>query len=129
MSRSELASSHEIPPGSLISATLIRLTGEDKTPDFLRYVQSVTVQLGETPGLLYFDTHRANPTHYLTCSVWTDQAAMEGFRNSGNHAQAIKDVRSIADRTFSHHWQGGCIPTWHEVRTKLNDAMGARRRI
>lgn len=47
----------------------------------------------------------------------------------GSLISAMKDVRSIADRTFSHHWQGSCIPTWHEVITKLNDAMGTRRRI
>ena len=129
MVKNELPSSHEIPPGSLISATLIRLTGEDKLPDFMEYVQSVTEQLRETPGMLYFDTHRANPTHYLTCSIWTDQAAMEAFRNSGNHAEAMKNVRATADRTFSHHWQGGCIPTWGEVITKLNEAMRTRRRI
>lgn len=129
MVKNELPSSHEIPPGSLISATLIRLTGEDKLPDFMSYVQSVTEQLRETPGMLYFDTHRSNPTHYLTCSIWTDQAAMEAFLNSGNHAEAMKNVRTIADRTFSHHWQGGCIPTWGEVITKLNEAMRTRRRI
>lgn len=115
-----------IPPGSIISVTLIRLIGKDKISQFNRYVQSVEGQIEQAPGILYYNIQRSD-TQYLITSAWTDVKSIRPFRNRGYDLKAMNKIRTIADSIFSTYWPASEIPTREVAEEKLHQAMSRRR--
>lgn len=127
-SRSEIDPQRlELPPGSFISITFIRLIDEGRIPTFMGYVRASLQQVASAEGVRHHSVQRIDARHYLTRTVWTSEEAMRSFRDSGAHAAAMSDVGNIADRVFSDHWIGVVIPTWKEVVQRLSAAMAQRR--
>jgi heme-degrading monooxygenase HmoA len=58
---------------------------------------------------------------YRTLTVWHSREAMQAFRNTGAHLDAMKNVRRIG-RAKSAAWEVAAIPAWEEAIGRLHSS-------
>jgi Domain of unknown function (DUF3291) len=100
----------------IASVTEIRVKGIVGLSRFLLYLARIRRQLKHAQGLVAVDYHS-----WKTLTVWEDAQAMERFRNSGAHLQAMKNTRRIG-RANVTSWEVAQVPRWEEAIGRLNES-------
>jgi len=99
----------------IVTATQIKINGVIAFFRFVPRVLTIQKQLKDIDGLIFmkFDGLK-------TLTGWESHEAMKSFRNSGQHFDAIKNVKHIG-KTKSITWESELEPSWQEARQKLSE--------
>lgn len=109
-----------IPPGSLISLTYINVAPGQRRA-FMQKASQVFPEIDKAHGMFY-RTLKAEGYEFYTLTIWENSESMKKFRDSGKHAEAMREVNSFARETKFASYTGDKIPTWDEVKEILKDA-------
>lgn len=98
----------------IVSATQIKLNG---IVGFFRFVFSlrrIQKQLNQTGGVIFVKFKGPR-----TLTGWDSREAMQGFRNSGQHLEAMRDMAKMG-QTKSVSWETDVEPEWSEAIERLD---------
>lgn len=117
----------KIPPGSFISVTLIRSTGERDTL-LEHYVGDVKRKIAQSLALVRIDSQKFGPTQYLIRSVWPDEKSMRASSNIRDLLKTMEQTqgtikRTIISKTFTTYWIDDEIHGWKETAEKVLQAL------
>ncbi len=115
----------EMEPGRyyLVMASHLPLTRITSTVRFFRAVVAVRKQLRSAEGLVGYAL-RAKPLarDYWTLSVWTDQAALDGFMRTPPHVGVMGSLKPFMAPTMFVQWEIAAAdgqPSWTEALERL----------
>ena len=83
-------------------------------------------QLAGADGNLSYAARPQNPYVYWTITTWDSRESMMKFRNSGAHLEAMKELRNIASKAKSGHWEADEKPGWKEAWIMMLENMSSR---
>lgn len=115
----------EMEPGRdyLVMASHLPLTRITATVRFFRAVSAIRKQLASAEGLVGY-TLRAKPLarNYWTLSVWTDQAALQGFMRTAPHVELMGSLKPFMAPTKFVQWEITATdgrPSWTQADERL----------
>lgn len=107
-----------------VSATRLHLRSPRFFLHFAWYTLRTIWQTIHSPGFLggklLQDTHGGA----WTLTLWQDPTAMQQFRNSGAHRQAMPQLQKWCDQAVVVHWQQADqeVPNWQEAYQRMSSA-------
>ena len=101
----------------IVTATQIKIKSILAIFRFFPRVRKIKKQLGTADGLIF---HKFQGSRTLT--GWKDIDAMKLFRNSGDHLDAMKNIKKIG-KAKSITWESEIEPNWAEAKQKLSDVQ------
>lgn len=99
----------------IVTATQIKIKGVIAFLRFVPRVYAIQKQLNNIDGLVFMKFSGLS-----TLTGWESHEAMKNFRNSGQHFDAIKNVKHVG-QTKSITWETKSEPSWQEARQKLRE--------
>ena len=120
----ELAPTSDTETGATVVATRLQLRGWRNLRRFFRVNRAVERQLKADPGLI---TYRLKADflrlQFSTMSIWSGDAAIDGFVWTGNHLDAVNafDAIAVRERSAFVRWRTATpeAVTWSECRQRL----------
>ncbi len=97
----------------IVVATQIKIKSIPAFFRFIPVVRDIRRQLAGTEGLIFVKFKGLR-----TFTGWESDEAMKVFRNSGNHLDAMQNLKSIG-KSKSVAWETESEPGWHEARKRL----------
>jgi hypothetical protein len=112
-----------------VLASRLPLRSHRDIPSFLRWTVRIRGQLAATPGLIGYalDSQLLRKT-FWTVSAWKSQNDLAAFNRASPHSDAVAVIRARMDPTTFVTWRttAAQLPiSWHEVRSRLDEAMNA----
>ena len=106
---------------ALVSITRLKVRAWWLLPNFFWHALRSTSHARTSAGFLGGGTAIERGFAFWTTTVWADEAAMRGFRNSGAHMKAMPRLIEICDEASYGHWQqdGDTPPTLDEMHRKM----------
>ncbi len=98
----------------IVIATQIQIKSIPAFFRFIPMVRNIRRQLAGTEGLVFVKFNGLR-----TFTGWENYEVMKVFRNSGNHLDAMQNLKSIG-KSKSVAWEAESEPGWHEAREKLD---------
>ena len=99
----------------IVTATQIKTNGIIAFLRFVPRVYAIQKQLKNINGLVFMKFSGLS-----TLTGWENYEEMKNFRNSGQHLDAIKNVKNIG-RTKSITWETDSEPSWQEAKRRLSE--------
>ena len=99
----------------IVTATQIKLNGLFSFFRFIPRVGKIKRQLENIEGLIFIKF-----SGFSTLSGWESREAMQAFRNSGEHLDAMKNIRRMG-KAKSVTWETESEPDWTEAMRKLSE--------
>ncbi len=105
----------------LVSITRLRLRSWRYFPTFLLAAFRSVLQARRAKGNLAVSTLREARYTFWTRSLWTDEAAMRSFVESGAHRTVMPELLEWCDEASVVHWTQDSAqePTWEEARQRM----------
>jgi hypothetical protein len=105
----------------LVSITRLRLRSWSYLPGFMTAAFQSISQARRAKGNLAVDTLREAGNVFWTRSLWTDEAAMRSFMESGAHRAAMPKLLEWCDEASVVHWMQDFAepPTWEEAHRRM----------
>jgi hypothetical protein len=105
----------------LVSITRLRLRSWRYLPAFLLASLRSVLQARWARGNLGSSVSREAGNVFWTRSLWTDEAAMRSFMQSGAHRSAMPKLPEWCDEASVVHWTQDSTepPTWKEARRRM----------
>ncbi|KIL35066.1 hypothetical protein SD71_15530 [Cohnella kolymensis] len=107
-----------------ISVTRLRLKGKRMLPKFFLHTMKSIRQAKNANGLIHSSFYKEDWTTFWTLTVWENKECMTEFRNRGNHLEAMRISRKIADDLEKINWESDRIPSWSESKERLHKHYG-----
>ena len=104
-----------------VSVTRLRLRSIWYLPAFMFHALRSGRQSQTGDGNLGFETRAESGLVFWTKTVWTEEAAMKRFRNSGAHQKAMRYLASWCDEASYAHWLQANpeMPSWEVAHQHL----------
>jgi hypothetical protein len=104
-----------------VSVTRLRLRSWRFLPGFVMRSMPSFMQARKSEGCSFADTRRTAGNAFWTITVWSDEAAMKRFRNSGAHQRAMRTLSEICDEASYGHWTQDSAepPSWDQAHARL----------
>jgi hypothetical protein len=105
----------------LVSFTRLRLRSWRYLPAFMAAALWSLLQARRAKGNLAAGVSREAGNVFWTRSLWTDEAAMRSFRESGAHRVAMPNLLDWCDEASVVHWaqESAEPPTWEEAHRRM----------
>jgi hypothetical protein len=86
-------------------------------PAFLAYTFRATRQVRNAPGFLGGSLLMETNNTFWTMTAWDDATAMNTYRTSGTHRNAMPKLLNWCDEASVVHWQqqGADLPSWKDA--------------
>jgi hypothetical protein len=106
-----------------ISITRLRVRSLFYLPAFLWRTTGSLRQSQRSRGFLAGKVLREAKNVFWTATAWDDDAAMNAFRTSGAHGQAMPKLLDWCDEASVAHWIQPTteLPTWLEAHRRMVD--------
>lgn len=104
-----------------VSITRLRVRSIFYMPLFALHAMRSGGQAMRSPGIEDFATRvEAWDTHW-TRTVWDEEAAMKGFRNTGAHQRAMRILAEMCSEASYARWQQETPepPSWEEAQRRM----------
>lgn len=107
----------------LISVTRLHVRHWWILPAFALHTYRSMRQAKQSAGFLGGRLAGEPPLGFWTITVWNDEQAMRGFRNTAAHLKAMPRLLDWCDEASYAHWQqqDSAVPSWsdafHQLRT------------
>ncbi|MFC0189573.1 hypothetical protein ACFFJY_14810 [Fictibacillus aquaticus] len=82
------------------------------------------MQAKKAEGILHSTYINEGWLTYWTLTVWESEQHMKNYRNNGNHLNAMKVSRRIANELEKVNFEGEKIPSWKEAQGILHEHYG-----
>lgn len=104
-----------------VSITRLRLRSWRFLPGFIVDAVRSQMQAQKSEGCSHAQTRRTAGNAFWTITVWSDDAAMKRFRNSGVHQRAMRTLSEICDEASYGHWtqESKDPPSWDQAHARL----------
>lgn len=87
-----------------MSVTRLRVRSWRLLPEFLWLTFSINRQVRRSPGFLDGALSTAPRRTFWTTTVWADEAAMKGFRDTDPHRRAMRRLLDLCDEASLVRW-------------------------
>jgi hypothetical protein len=118
------------PPMPVVSITRLRVRSWRYLPMFilrsLLSARQAAAAEGNLATTLLRDRHKA----FWTRTIWTTEAAMKSFMQSGTHGKVMRKLLQWCDEAALVRWTQDTanLPTWEEAHKRLQ-AEGRRSKV
>jgi hypothetical protein len=104
-----------------VSVTRLKIRSLWFMPAFVVYALRSARQAEQSAGFLGGTLMRDNWQAFWTVTVWSDAKAMEKYRVSGMHRQAMPKLMNWCDEASLAHWiqDSQEVPSWLEAHRRL----------
>jgi quinol monooxygenase YgiN len=104
-----------------VSVTRLRLRAWRYFPGFLVRAARSQMQARKSSGCIDAQTRRTAGNVFWTITVWSDEAAMKSFRNSGAHQRAMRTLSETCSEASYAHWtqESAQTPSWEQGHARL----------
>jgi hypothetical protein len=104
-----------------VSITRLRLRSIWYLPAFMFHALRSGQQSTTDSGNFGFDTRAESGLVFWTKTIWTEEAAMKRFRNSGAHQKTMRYLASWCDQASYVHWLQATreMPSWEVAHQRL----------
>lgn len=104
-----------------VSITRLRLRSIWYLPAFMWHALQSQQQSQAASGNLGFDSRAESGWVFWTQTIWTEEAAMKYFRNSGAHQAAMRHLANWCDEASYTHWVQATpeAPGWDVAHQRL----------
>jgi hypothetical protein len=107
-----------------ISVTRLHLKGKRMLPKFFLYTMKSIRQVKKANGLMHSSVNNEGWSTFWTLTVWENKECMKAYRDNGNHLQAMRISRKIAQELEKINWESDRIPRWSECKERLHKHYG-----
>ncbi len=106
-----------------ISVTRLRIRSIFYLPQFIWQTLKTGRQAERANGFLGGRLVREAGNIFWTLTMWTDEAAMRGYRSAGAHAYVMPKLLDWCDEASVVHWtqEPAELPSWPEAHRRLVD--------
>jgi Antibiotic biosynthesis monooxygenase len=107
----------------LISVTRLRVRSVRYLPEFLWDTFQSVRQVQRSPGFLGGRLLVNSGYVFWTMTAWQDEAAMNAYRTSGAHRQAMPKLLNWCDEAAVAHWtqESAEIPEWQQTHQHMSE--------
>ena len=107
----------------LISVTRLRVRSFLYLPEFLWDTFRSVRQVRRSPGFLGGRLLVNSGYVFWTMTAWQDEAAMNAYRTSGAHRQAMPKLLNWCDEAAVAHWtqESAEIPEWQQTHQHMSE--------
>jgi heme-degrading monooxygenase HmoA len=107
----------------LISLTRLRVRSFRYLPGFLWDTFQSVRQVQRSPGFLGGRLLVNSGYVFWTMTAWQDEAAMNAYRTSGAHRQAMPELLNWCDEAAVVHWteESAEIPEWQQAEQHMSE--------
>ena len=107
----------------LISVTRLRVRSFRYLPGFLWDTFQSVRQVQRSPGFLGGRLLVNSGYVFWTMTAWQDEAAMNAYRTSGAHRQAMPKLLNWCDEAAVAHWtqESAEIPEWQQTHQHMSE--------
>jgi hypothetical protein len=88
----------------VVSITRLRVRSWRQLPSFAWHTWRSQRQARRTPGCMQGSVGNAAGLAFWTATMWSDEAAMKGFRNTGAHQRAMPRLLDMCDEASVARW-------------------------
>ena len=115
---------------AFISVTRLRARSIRFLPTIVLHTLRSRKQLREAPGFIGGYLATSPQWAFWTVTVWTDEASMKAYRNSGSHLRAMPKLIGSCDEAAVAHWTsaGPVIPQPDEVARQIEGGRTSKVR-
>ncbi len=113
----------------LIAATRLRLRSWKFIPVFVLHAFRSAYQARRAEGSRAVLILREARNTFWTCTVWTDEKAMQEYASSEPHRSTMRKMAHWCDEASVAHWvqESSRPPSWEEVHQRMQNAGRASK--
>lgn len=106
---------------AIVSGTRLHLRSVWFFPPFVWHARRSLGQAQAAPGFLRGRVLRSDGLTFWTLTLWSGEAEMRAYRNSGRHKEAMGKTTRWCDELVTATWEqpGDDLPDWDEVVASL----------
>jgi Domain of unknown function (DUF3291) len=114
----------------VVSITRLRVRSWRYLPMFIIQALRSAGQATVAPGNLVTTVLRDRQKTFWTRTIWTTEAAMKSFMQSGTHGKVMRKLLDWCDEAALVRWTQDSVnvPTWEEAHKRLQ-AEGRRSKV
>ncbi len=104
-----------------VSITRLRVRSILLMPLFALHAMRTMTQAQKAAGVLGVETRFEPGNVVWTKTIWQDEAAMKGYRNTGAHQIAMRLLADLCSEAAYARWQQPtpALPTWEEAHQRV----------